>query len=52
MNVSATHACHANAQCSNTVGSFTCGCNSGYQGSGFLCTGKCLILTSNNLCDQ
>ena len=32
--------CHANAQCTNTVGSFLCQCNSGYAGSGFLCTGK------------
>lgn len=29
--------CHANATCTNTTGSFTCMCNSGYTGSGVSC---------------
>ena len=33
--------CDALATCMNTVGSFTCACNSGYQGPGNVCTGEC-----------
>ena len=29
--------CHKNAQCTNTVGSFTCSCNPGYTGDGVDC---------------
>ena len=29
--------CHENAQCTNTVGSFTCSCNPGYTGDGVTC---------------
>ena len=32
--------CSADASCSNTVGSFTCICQSGYTGDGFTCSGK------------
>ena len=32
--------CHANALCTNTVGSFTCACNTGYSGDGVECEGK------------
>ena len=32
-------ACHLNAQCSNTIGSYRCTCNPGYTGSGKTCTG-------------
>ncbi len=31
--------CDANAACTNTAGSFTCACNSGYNGDGVTCTG-------------
>lgn len=31
--------CDANAQCSNTYGSFFCLCNPGYTGNGFSCQG-------------
>ena len=35
-------ACHENAKCTNTVGSFTCACNQNYFGNGFFCvTGQC-----------
>ena len=32
--------CSDEANCSNTVGSFSCTCQSGYTGDGFTCTGK------------
>ena len=33
-----THNCHANAQCTDTDGSFTCACKAGYEGNGVECT--------------
>jgi len=32
--------CDIQATCRNTIGSFTCECNNGYQGNGFNCTGN------------
>ena len=32
--------CHWKADCTNTVGSRTCKCQSGYTGNGFSCSGK------------
>ena len=31
--------CHENAQCQNTIGSFSCKCNNGFQGNGSVCQG-------------
>ena len=35
-----SHNCNANAICTNSEGSFTCTCNSGYSGNGLNCEGK------------
>ena len=38
--------CDQNAQCTNSIGSFTCACNNGYRGDGLTCTGQytpCLL---------
>jgi len=32
--------CHPQASCSNSPGSFSCTCNSGFSGDGFTCTGS------------
>ena len=39
-----THTCDEHATCTNTKGSFTCRCNSGYHGTGYRCIGKALSI--------
>jgi hypothetical protein len=34
------HSCHDDAVCSNTYGSHSCQCKTGYSGNGQQCTGK------------
>ena len=36
--------CDSNATCNNSVGSFTCTCDSGYTGDGFQCPGGFLLI--------
>nr|XP_058973803.1 nidogen-2-like [Pocillopora verrucosa] len=36
------HACHVNAICNNSEGSYSCLCKDGYKGDGFLCEGEYL----------
>ena len=33
------HSCDGNATCTNTVGSYTCSCNTGFGGNGYNCSG-------------
>ena len=40
----ASHDCSSNANCSNSVGSFQCNCQSGYTGDGRACQGKCKLV--------
>ena len=35
-----TNRCDVNAECTNTDGSYTCSCSSGYTGDGMNCAGK------------
>ena len=45
-----THNCHAAATCTNTEGSFTCACNSGWNGDGVNCTGRlCKMCSLSNV---
>ncbi len=44
--------CGANATCSNTAGSYSCGCNSGYAGDGLTCKDVNECLTNNGGCDN
>jgi hypothetical protein len=32
--------CHDNATCINTIGSYNCSCNDGFEGNGTLCQGR------------
>ena len=38
-----THNCDNNASCQNSVGSFNCSCNPGYDGNGTTCFGMAFI---------
>jgi len=40
-----THNCNANANCTNTIGSFNCTCNSGYSGNGVSCSGMFFVFS-------
>ena len=46
--------CHAEATCADTVGSYTCTCNAGYEGDGFTsgtgCTSNCSFLLWSTFC--
>ena len=45
------HICHDDANCTNTKGSYYCGCLNGYSGLGEYCTGTVLgILSLNSEC--
>ena len=43
-----TYTCDQNADCVNTVGSYTCRCRARYNGNGYTCTGK--AIANNYIC--
>ena len=44
-----TDKCDQNADCKDTVGSYTCTCKPGFEGDGKTCTSE---LDSRNVCDN
>ena len=47
------NSCHANANCQNSDGSFSCKCNSGYYGNGFNCEASvCEEKDDNTICKE
>ena len=50
--------CHIQATCTDTFGSFTCTCNTGYVGNGVVCAGLCsyqllfLLLLFQRFCSK
>ena len=38
--------CDPNANCTNTIGSYNCTCNTGFTGDGFNCRGMCTLDTA------
>ena len=40
----AQHNCNVNATCNNTIGTFICTCNPGYEGDGVNCTSETNIV--------
>ena len=38
-----TDMCHLHATCCNTIGSYTCSCNTEYTGNGYYCTSNCMF---------
>ncbi|XP_035694495.1 mucin-like protein [Branchiostoma floridae] len=47
-----TDNCHVEATCTNTEGSFTCACNTGYSGDGTTCSDIDECQTNNGGCDR
>ena len=38
--------CHPEADCANTLGSYNCSCNLGFEGDGFDCKRKYILMLS------
>ena len=44
--------CDSNADCTNTVGSYSCQCRSGYNGDGNTCTGRYILQIIIRKCNR
>ena len=42
--VTGRHNCHADANCTNTKGSYYCTCHTGYSGDGVTCQGRLNVI--------
>ena len=41
--------CDENADCTDTIGSYNCSCNPGYEGDGFNCTGYTIVWCTTHM---
>ena len=44
-----THTCDKNANCTDSIGSYNCMCDSGFSGDGHICIGEFSSLTQNEI---
>ena len=51
LTIAGNNTCNALASCTNTVGSFACSCNAGFQGDGVVCWDVDECLTGTNNCE-
>ena len=48
--LSSLNDCDGNADCIDTIGSYNCSCNPGYEGDGFNCTGYTIMWYTLHIC--
>ena len=49
---SGNHSCSANANCTNSFGSYECECFDGFTGDGFNCSGECCCIAYLSSCHR
>ena len=47
--INEVYPCEPEANCTNSIGSFSCACLTGYSGDGMTCTGKLCVLVRHIL---